>query len=647
MKFKKEFFICVLVTFLMILSLAFSSQSVYAIGVQPERITVTFYNEDVNSRGFNWVTNQAVSDGVLQIIKKTNQTTRNDVDWNQAESVTATYSDFYPGYRAWKAHQLNLEYNSTYYYRVGSPSSNAWSPTGEQYITDGSEGIRFTHLTDPQSYTASEYEKWTNTIDIITEQFPRTTAMLMSGDLTQQYTNAAQNILEWGHALNGPSQFFMDNVISPASGNHDKSTDMFYSHFNVELPNDQNTSKGVYFTYQIQDVQVIVLNTNDELTFSQPLAQKQLNWLEDVLSSSTALWKIVILHHAVVSTGRHMLESDINYLRADLMPLFSTYEVDLVIQGHDHVISRSLPYAWNSTGFLSSNQQPTITKNIDNHLYKFYDTPGTFYITQNMATARSAALSRTADIIDFPSFFSIAYSPINGKILNQQPNVPSFGYITIKDGELLYETYILDKFKDVVLYDYFGVTKNNNSVVERLIQQLPNAYHPSINRDLVNTINRFNQLSLDAQSEISETLVQKLNDLGRNISVNDYNAAQNVVQMIKHLGRVSHLQSFKQQLDIVVAAYENLTNIGKHYVENYVVMTQVNVKYQAMIEAAVIHEMITNLKIIASPTAADALLVRTAYDGISDLAKMYVNNYFELSAIEAALGVYRSQRGTS
>ena len=96
----------------------------------------------------------------------------------------------------------------------------------------------------------------------------------MAGDLTQQNSQAIQNINEWGYALDGPSDYFMNNVVSPAVGNHDKSEGMFYNHFNIGLPNDQNTSKGVYYTYTIQDVQVIVLNTNDELTFSQPLAQK-------------------------------------------------------------------------------------------------------------------------------------------------------------------------------------------------------------------------------------------------------------------------------------------------------------------------------------------------------------------------------------
>ena len=53
---------------------------------------------------------------------------------------------------------------------------------------------------------------------------------------------------------------------------------------------------------------------------------------------------------------------------------------------------------------------------------------------KNMATARTAALSRTADEDTYPSFMRIATSPINSKFLSQQPNVPTFGYITIKDG---------------------------------------------------------------------------------------------------------------------------------------------------------------------------------------------------------------------
>ena len=58
---------------------------------------------------------------------------------------------------------------------------------------------------------------------------------------------------------------------------------------------------------------MFILNTNDELTTTTPLAQKQKAWLENELSQSTALWKIVGFHHGVVTTGRHMLEADIDY----------------------------------------------------------------------------------------------------------------------------------------------------------------------------------------------------------------------------------------------------------------------------------------------------------------------------------------------
>lgn len=643
---KKYILLNLVGVFILLLFALTFSQPVYALSKNPERITVTFYNEEANSRGFNWVTDPSVSDGTLQIIEKTNQEP-NDINWNEAQSIPATGKSFYIGFKSWKAHVVNLTYNKTYYYRVGSPAANIWSTVGVQLITDASDGVRFTHLTDPQSYTALEYEKWTNTINIIDREFPKVNAMLMTGDLTQEYSNPGANINEWGYALNGPKDWFMNNVISPAAGNHDKSADMFNNHFNMQIPNDQDTSKGVYYTYKIQDVQVFILNTNDELTTTTPLAQKQKAWLENELSQSTALWKIVGFHHGVVTTGRHMLEADIELLRNDLMPLFAAYNVDLVVQGHDHVIARSKPYAWSGNGKVLSTVQPTITQTVNHHAYQLYEAPGTFYVIQNMATARAAALSPTQAVIDFPSFFNIEYSPVNGKLLNQQPNVPSFGYITIKDGTLIYETYILDQFKDLVLYDYFGVSKNSAEVVSNLIEKLPNTYTQAINKDLAYALNRYNQLTPSDQNKIDVSLVQKMNNLAKNISLDDFNAALEVTQMINQLGKVSASSTFLDQLNLVIAAYENLTNIGKFYVNNHDILLEVEVKYQAKIAALVISQMIEQLKVSETITRDDVVAVRSAYDQISNEAKMFVANYFDLATMEASFGIYHRQKVTS
>ena len=77
-----------------------------------------------------------------------------------------------------------------------------------------------------------------------------------------------------------------------------------------------------------------------------------------------------------------MLEPDISSLRTTLMPLFSKYEVDLVVQGHDHVYSRSEPYRWHDNGFVASTDKPVVEKQINNKTFNYYTGGSTFYVVQ-------------------------------------------------------------------------------------------------------------------------------------------------------------------------------------------------------------------------------------------------------------------------
>jgi len=71
------------------------------------------------------------------------------------------------------------------------------------------------------------------------------------------------------------------------------------------------------------------------------LAQRQLDWLEKELSSSSSDWKISFFHHPLYSSGKthgSALES-----RAILEPLFVKYGVSAVFSGHDHFYERIKP----------------------------------------------------------------------------------------------------------------------------------------------------------------------------------------------------------------------------------------------------------------------------------------------------------------
>jgi 3',5'-cyclic AMP phosphodiesterase CpdA len=68
--------------------------------------------------------------------------------------------------------------------------------------------------------------------------------------------------------------------------------------------------------------------------------KEQLAWLEKSLAASDAPWKIVVGHHPIYSSGHYGNTAE--FIR-DLSPLFTKYNVQLYLCGHDHDYERSQP----------------------------------------------------------------------------------------------------------------------------------------------------------------------------------------------------------------------------------------------------------------------------------------------------------------
>lgn len=114
-----------------------------------------------------------------------------------------------------------------------------------------------------------------------------------------------------------------------ALGNHDdRELQRKYKNFNM--------GGEYYYTFKLprQGVRVFALE-------SSYMDSRQLQWLEQALSSSTDPWKIVIMHHPLYSTGQAHGPS--LSLRQVLEPLFVKYGISVVFTGHEHFYERITP----------------------------------------------------------------------------------------------------------------------------------------------------------------------------------------------------------------------------------------------------------------------------------------------------------------
>jgi len=108
---------------------------------------------------------------------------------------------------------------------------------------------------------------------------------------------------------------------------------------------DARTAPGVYaFTYG--NVGFVALDAND-VSYEIPAnlgysGGRQTKWLDTTLgelrASKTVDFVVVFFHHCAYSTSSHASDGGV---RAEWLPLFARHQVDLVINGHNHVYERT------------------------------------------------------------------------------------------------------------------------------------------------------------------------------------------------------------------------------------------------------------------------------------------------------------------
>ena len=98
-----------------------------------------------------------------------------------------------------------------------------------------------------------------------------------------------------------------------------------------------------YYTFKRSIVQFFALDTNRNANWD-----RQLEWLDEQLSQSSAPWKIVFGHHNIYSSGVYGVNQR---LVSQLTPLFKHYDVQLYINGHEHHYERTQPI--NGTTYLT------------------------------------------------------------------------------------------------------------------------------------------------------------------------------------------------------------------------------------------------------------------------------------------------------
>ncbi|GEK89576.1 Calcineurin-like phosphoesterase [Alkalibacterium putridalgicola] len=370
----------------------------------PNRISVTFNGDTRTRMGFNWYTGNHYEDASVWI--STSDDLQDPIVFDaEGEAVTSRYAErtedgffiffddelgYYTdqdkkgpewtsgvavGYLeltdeteyVYKALATDLEPDTTYYYQVGSESSGK-SAVGK-FTTSGETGDDFTFVqyTDTQNaywnehvhneaiYGADTLEKAIDTAD--GPEF-----ILHTGDVVE----TAEVEDEWVDIFSKSQRLWMQQPLAVAPGNHDEHAlhegtplqiDAFNAHFNVPVTNDA-IDGGSYYSFDYNGVHFVVANTNDNKVSAdnpegQALGEEQLNWIRTDIKRARdagAEWVILSFHKPLYSRSYHSLaDNDVQKVRDEFMQTIDELDVDLALQGHDHVFSRTEPLAYVSS----------------------------------------------------------------------------------------------------------------------------------------------------------------------------------------------------------------------------------------------------------------------------------------------------------
>ena len=303
----------------------------------PTSVTVTLFDTEESVYGFTYNTYNSPVDPVIQIKKQ------GDNEWVEIRptSYEATTQnddgDLIPIFIS-KA-EIPLKRGTVYVYRVLDRAFDIVTPEVTLSANDPTSTVfTFSHVSDSQAGPA----EFGRVMGAIAE---KSDFVIHGGDVVQY----AHKEYEWAEMLDSNYEYVMGMPIMPMSGNHETSynnaTFETVKHFNNKIPSQTSLALGYYYSFVYGDVKFIILNTND--LESDRLKLEQYNWLIDELENNSCKWTIVSMHNPMYSVGKYGADETRNSialaLRNQLMGVFAKYGVDLVLQAHDHAVSRTFP----------------------------------------------------------------------------------------------------------------------------------------------------------------------------------------------------------------------------------------------------------------------------------------------------------------
>lgn len=394
----------------------------------PDRVILNLTELPETSIAVNWRTDTTVLNGTVEWATATAgpEFLQNVKSLNAVRQPLRVVREGDPTVSAhyFSAKIEGLNPGGKYVYRVGTTGS--WSEWHQIKMPDPTkQKLSFVYFGDAQTDVKS---MWSRVIREAYKTLPSVDFMLHAGDLINRHDRD----VEWGEWFYAGSFIHatVPSVMTP--GNHEYGKGVILSpQWRPQFNLPSNGPKGLEETcYVVNYTNLKVVSLDAEQIDESPYyLEKQKHWLDSVLKNDPKKWTAITFHYPVFSTKPNR---DNENLRNHFKPLFDKYNVDIVLQGHDHAYGR---------GMVSN--VPT-GKNMRD------DVAGTMYVVS----------------VSGPKMYDVSDDPWMER---RARNTQLFQVITIDNNTLSYQALSADG----ELYDAFDLIKSGKKG-NKLVNKIPN-----------------------------------------------------------------------------------------------------------------------------------------------------------------------------
>ncbi|AKK10912.1 purple acid phosphatase family protein [Corynebacterium uterequi] len=413
------------------------------------------------------------------------QITRDNTKWTSDGSELAYLELQDVTEHVYKAEATGLAPDTQYYYQLGSEAEGLTETGSFRTAAEGSEKTQFIQYTDTQNAywnanVNNEAAYGADTLAHAMEVAPDADFALHTGD----FVETAQVEDEWVDNLDMSREQNMNLPHAYAPGNHDEyglrfldtsDETAFNEHTNVPVTNDA-ISGGSYYSFDHSGAHFVVLNTNDnEESEDNPeggaIGKTQMEWAKADIAKARengADWIIMAYHKPVYSASYHSLQDeDVQVTREDFVKLADELGVDVVLQGHDHNLTRTKSLVYTPDDFSYGDVEETEKREIDGVEYHVNPKGVTYVIPNTSGTKTYDAIYQKgadhvhkvrpkldwmtdADVEEWNGLFDVAEQPEKSPKFDykhsnyRQSEVQTFAVYTFDESRFQIDFYLVE-----------------------------------------------------------------------------------------------------------------------------------------------------------------------------------------------------------